>query len=215
MRGDTAIVCIETVMTPTPDSRVSVYDRDWKPLSGSSLLCRQCRHGYSLRVRNRLMWWSRRYRLCLPRRSIHPKPIRLCLPTDSPTSCRMMFTDLLAISASVNHLQVELVTVRSCEIMSANLYILPNKALEPLTLLQLNQRIARLIVTPDTQNVRVTAEPVGCGRALRPLLHGAPAEVTRLPDVLWQKHGRQSGRAHFRPYGRDSMRLPDRISLPD
>ncbi len=36
MRGDTAIVCIETVMTPTPDSRVSVYDRDWKPLSGSS-----------------------------------------------------------------------------------------------------------------------------------------------------------------------------------
>ncbi len=26
----------ETVMTPTPDSRVSVYDRDWKPLSGSS-----------------------------------------------------------------------------------------------------------------------------------------------------------------------------------
>lgn len=35
MRGDTAIVCIETVMTPTPDSRVSVYDRDWKPLSGS------------------------------------------------------------------------------------------------------------------------------------------------------------------------------------
>ena len=36
MRGDTAIVCIETVMTPTPDSRVSVYDRDWKPFSGSS-----------------------------------------------------------------------------------------------------------------------------------------------------------------------------------
>ena len=34
MRGDTAIVCIETVLTPAPDSRVSVYDRDWKPLSG-------------------------------------------------------------------------------------------------------------------------------------------------------------------------------------
>jgi hypothetical protein len=36
MRGDTAVVYIETVHTPAPDSRVAVYDRNWKPLAKAS-----------------------------------------------------------------------------------------------------------------------------------------------------------------------------------
>lgn len=33
MRGDTAIVYIETVRLPASDSRVKVYDRNWKPMA--------------------------------------------------------------------------------------------------------------------------------------------------------------------------------------
>ena len=51
--------------------------------------------------------------------------------------------------------------------------------MEPLTLLQLNQRIARLIVTPDTQNVWVTAElsdvAVRSGHCYMELLQKGPA----------------------------------------
>lgn len=51
--------------------------------------------------------------------------------------------------------------------------------MEPLTLLQLNQRIARLIVTPDTQNVWVTAElsdvAVRSGHCYMELLQKDPA----------------------------------------
>lgn len=36
MRSDTAIVFIETVHTPAPDSRVKVYDRNWKPLASGT-----------------------------------------------------------------------------------------------------------------------------------------------------------------------------------
>lgn len=33
LRGDTAILLIETVLTPAPDSRVAIYDRRWQPLA--------------------------------------------------------------------------------------------------------------------------------------------------------------------------------------
>lgn len=33
MRGDTAILVIETVLTPIPDSRLTIYDRQWQPLA--------------------------------------------------------------------------------------------------------------------------------------------------------------------------------------
>jgi hypothetical protein len=36
MRSDTALVYIETVRTPAPDSRVKVYDRNWKPLAAAT-----------------------------------------------------------------------------------------------------------------------------------------------------------------------------------
>lgn len=38
MRGDTAIVYIETVRLPASDSRVRVYDRNWKPLASKSFV---------------------------------------------------------------------------------------------------------------------------------------------------------------------------------
>lgn len=38
MRGDTAIVYIETVRLPASDSRVKVYDRNWKPMVSKSFV---------------------------------------------------------------------------------------------------------------------------------------------------------------------------------
>lgn len=38
MRGDTAIVYIETVRLPASDSRVKVYDRNWKPMASKSFV---------------------------------------------------------------------------------------------------------------------------------------------------------------------------------
>ena len=34
LKNDTAIVYIETVLTPAPDSRVKIFDRNWNPVKG-------------------------------------------------------------------------------------------------------------------------------------------------------------------------------------